>query len=282
MISSQMIYPRRTWRLIYHPPSHGSWNMSVDESILEAASAGKVLPTLRLYAWNPACLSLGYAQAVSDVDIPRLQARGWEMVRRPTGGRAILHCDELTYAIAAPTSEPCLTGNLLESYQRISNALLLALSILSIPAERSEKPSVKSPSVDQNPVCFERPSNYEITCHGKKIIGSAQARRRDGILQHGSLPLFGDLSRITQVLAYPNDLSRMKAGVRLLTRATTLETILGHPISWDNAAQAFTAAFQQCLNLDFEIGELTPSEQIRAMELVKNKYALPSWSERVI
>jgi lipoate-protein ligase A len=277
-----MSYPRRNWRLIYHPPAHGSWNMAVDESILESASAGKVLPTLRLYAWNPTCISLGYAQAFSDVDIPRLQTRGWEMIRRPTGGRAILHCDELTYAIAAPISEPCLTGNLLESYQRISKALLLALIMLNIPAERSEKPLIKSHSVDQNPVCFERPSNYEITYHEKKIIGSAQARRRDGVLQHGSLPLFGDLSRITQVLAYPNELSRTEAGVRLLTRATTLEAILGHPISWDEAAQAFMAAFQQCLNLDFEIGELTPAEQTRAVELVKNKYTLPSWSERVI
>lgn len=277
-----MIYPRRIWRLIYHPLARGSWNMAVDESILESASAGKVLPTLRLYAWNPACLSLGYAQSISDVDIPRLEARGWEMVRRPTGGRAILHCDELTYAIAAPTSEPCLTGNLLESYQRISEALLLALNMLSIPAERLEKPLIKSTSVDQNPVCFERPSNYEITYHGKKIIGSAQARRRDGVLQHGSLPLFGDLSRITKVLTYPDDLSRSESGVRLLTRATTLETILGHPVSWDDAAQAFMAAFQQCLNLDFEIGELTPAEQIRTEELEKNKYALPSWSGRVV
>jgi len=255
--------------------------MAVDESILEAAGRGQVLPTLRLYAWQPACLSLGYAQAISDVDIPRLRARGWEIVRRPTGGRAILHCDELTYAIAAPISEPHLAGSVLESYRRISEALLQALKLLGIPAQRSEGPLMESHSDDHNPVCFERPSNYEITFQGKKIIGSAQARRRDGVLQHGSLPLFGDLARITQALTYPDEPSRKESGERLLARATTLEMILGHPITWDSAAQAFVAAFQHSLNLDLELGELTDSEHARSVELGKNKYSLPSWSERV-
>ncbi len=89
------------WRLLITPPAHGAWNMAVDEAILEAMGSGKSLPTLRLYAWEPACLSLGYAQPLTDVDMPRLQARGWEMVRRPTGGRAVLHTDELTYSVIA-------------------------------------------------------------------------------------------------------------------------------------------------------------------------------------
>jgi len=75
-----------TWRLLITPPAHGAWNMAVDESLLEAVGARASLPTLRLYAWEPACLSLGYAQPLTDVDLPRLQARGWEVVRRPTGG----------------------------------------------------------------------------------------------------------------------------------------------------------------------------------------------------
>ena len=95
-----------TWRLLITPPTHGPWNMAVDESILETMGSSRSLPTLRLYAWKPACLSLGYAQPLTDVDIPRLQARGWEMVRRPTGGRAVLHTDELTYSVIAPLGEP--------------------------------------------------------------------------------------------------------------------------------------------------------------------------------
>lgn len=276
-----MDYPRKTWRLICDPPAHGSWNMAVDESLLESAGGGQALPTLRLYSWDPACLSLGYAQAISDVDIPRLNARGWEIVRRPTGGRAILHTDELTYSITAPSSEPRLSGSLLESYWRISEALLLALQLLGVQAERLEEPITRTRSDGQNPVCFERPSNYEITNQGKKIIGSAQARRREGVLQHGSLPLFGDLTRITQVLVYPNELSRRKSGMRLLSRATTLQTVQGHTVTWETAANAFVSAFKDSLNLDFEIGILNETEYSRAEDLCKNKYALPSWSERV-
>ena len=85
------------WRYLITPPARGAWNMAVDEAVLETTSRGEALPTLRLYAWSPACLSLGFAQSFKDVDVTRLKAHGWEVVRRTTGGRAILHVDELTY-----------------------------------------------------------------------------------------------------------------------------------------------------------------------------------------
>ncbi|HEX9617401.1 MAG TPA: hypothetical protein VGA03_08280, partial [Anaerolineales bacterium] len=117
-----MNYPLARWRLIHTPPAPGAWNMAVDEAILEAVGRGQADPTLRLYAWSPPCLSLGYAQPSSDVDLPQLHALGWDLVRRPTGGRAILHTDELTYAVIAPLSEPRLAGSVLESYQSLSQA----------------------------------------------------------------------------------------------------------------------------------------------------------------
>src|SRR3989337_4154135 len=94
------------WRLVITPPARGAWNMALDESILEQIGRGASLPTLRLYAWDPACLSLGHAQPFADVDMTRLKERGWEVVRRATGGRAILHTDELTYSVIAPNDEP--------------------------------------------------------------------------------------------------------------------------------------------------------------------------------
>jgi lipoate-protein ligase A len=105
-----------TWRCLFTPPARGAWNMAVDEAILETAGRGESLPTLRLYAWEPACLSLGYAQSCQDVDRARLQERGWEVVRRATGGRAILHVDELTYSVTAPPNEPRVlcSGELLQ------------------------------------------------------------------------------------------------------------------------------------------------------------------------
>jgi lipoyl(octanoyl) transferase len=267
------------WRLLITPPARGAWNMAVDEAILEAVGRSEALATLRLYAWDPPCLSLGYAQPFADVDLPRLHARGWEVVRRPTGGRAVLHTDELTYSVIVPPSEPRLAGGVLASYNRLAQALVEALHLLVLPVEinaHAATPATQNP----NPVCFEVPSTDEITVGGKKLVGSAQARRKEGVLQHGSLPLAGDLTRILQVLFFPDEQARARAAERLLQRATTVETALGRTISWDEAAQAFIAAFRSALALDLLSGELAASEKARAEELIAVKYAHPDWLQR--
>jgi lipoyl(octanoyl) transferase len=248
--------------------------MAMDEAILESASHGESLPTLRLYAWDPPCLSLGYAQPLTDVDLPHLHARGWDLVRRPTGGRAVLHTDELTYSVIGPLDEPHLAGGVLDSYRRLAQALVAALRILGLPAdiEGETRPAAGRTA---NPVCFEVPSTYEITVSGKKLLGSAQSRRKDGVLQHGSLPLTGDLLRILQALSYPDEGARTRAASRLLDHAATVESLLGHPVTWDEAAQAFTQSFREVLDLNLPLGELTPREISRAAELAEIKYAHP-------
>ncbi len=248
--------------------------MAIDEAILESIGDGSSSPTLRLYAWEPPCLSLGYAQPVADVDLTRLDAAGWDLVRRPTGGRAILHTDELTYSLAAPPAEPRVAGTLLESYRRLAQALLAALGLLGVPVEIQER-RADAEAGNANPVCFEVPSTYEITSGGRKLIGSAQARRREGVLQHGTLPLQGDLARIVQVLKFPDEDSRRRAAERLLGKACTVESILGRPVSWEQAARAFIAAFEQTLNLELVEGKLTAAELDRAEELADKKYAHP-------
>jgi len=265
----------KLWRLLTTPPAPGAWNMAVDEAILEAVGCGSSAPTLRLYAWEPACLSLGYAQSLADVDIPRLEARGWDLVRRPTGGRAVLHSDEITYSVIAPLDEPRLAGTILEAYNRLAVALVEAFHQLNLPVDVQElvRPDGKIP----NPVCFEVPSIAEITVGGKKLVGSAQARRKEGILQHGSLPLAGDLTRILEVLVFPNEQSRSRAASHLLKRATTLETALGRIVSWNEVAQAITAAFRSTLVLDLQPGELSPQEKARSRQLVAAKYTNPNW-----
>jgi lipoyl(octanoyl) transferase len=256
--------------------------MAVDESILEHIGRGESGSTLRLYAWEPACLSLGHAQPFADIELDGLHARGWEMVRRPTGGRAILHTDELTYSVIAPGSEPRVAGSVLESYNRLACALLSAVRNLGMDAQ-SKPLSLEGSSshASSNPVCFEIPSAYEITVGGKKLIGSAQARRREGVLQHGTLPLVGDLARITEALVFPDEATRAEAGRRLLARATTAESALGISVSWGDAAQAFRRAFEQELDLRFDERGLSESERERAAELVGRKYEHPDWMKRV-
>lgn len=272
-------YPPSAWRLVVTPPASGAWNMAVDEALLETMNQPEAVPVLRLYAWQPPCLSLGYAQPYLGVDIARLAALGWQLVRRPTGGKAILHTDELTYSVTAPYREPRLEGGVLESYRRLAAALLAALHALGLPAQSN----ALAPAADEpkGPVCFEVPSNYEITAHGKKLIGSAQARRKEGILQHGSLPLYGDLSRITQVLTFDSESSRTQAALRLLDRAGTASSLAGRTVRWDQAAVAFRQAFTKVLSLDLTESTLTEQETARAAQIAAEKYAQPAWTERV-
>lgn len=275
-----MDYEKTTWRLILHPPAKGAWNMAVDEAILEAVYSGETIPTLRLFAWEPACLSLGHAQPYSEVNIDQIKQHGWEVVRRPTGGRAILHVDELTYSVIAPQSEARVKGGVLESYLRISTALLEALRLLGLNPEANQTQEQLN-SKQPNPVCFEVPSNYEITVNGKKLIGSAQARRKDGLLQHGTLPLYGDLTRIITALKFHDDAEQTAAKARLLEHATTVEQELGYALQWAQASQAFQDGFRSILNLDLQLADLTEKEIQRTQELIKTKYNHPSWTERI-
>jgi lipoate-protein ligase A len=268
--------PRTTWRLILSDPQPGKMNMALDAAILEAAERGIVLPTLRLYDWAPPCLSLGYSQPFSDIDLSRLNSRGWDVVRRPTGGRAILHTDELTYAVIGPKTDPRLQGGLMDSYRWISKALYQALNTLGLPVEVH---TGKNPIAHQQPVCFENPSNFEITVNGRKIIGSAQARKKEAILQHGSLPLKGDLTRITEVLTYSADDERSLAGEILLEKAVTVASVLGQDISWKSAALAFREAFAKILNLDLVEGIITPGEVEIARKLADKQFGASEWTQ---
>ncbi len=269
-------FPLTTWRLILSNPMPGARNMAIDSAILAAVERGEAPPTLRLYSWDPPCISLGYSQAYSEVDLPQLSANGWDLVRRPTGGRAILHTDELTYAVIGPKSDPRLAGKLMDSYQHISRALFDALSQMGLPVEVH---AGKNPEAHHQPVCFENPSDFEITANGKKIIGSAQARKKTGLLQHGSLPLIGDLTRINKALRYQTNAERQQAGEILLQKAATVYDVLGVEISWDRAGEILTNCFSRVLNLNLVEGVLFSDELDHALLLESDQYGHPAWTE---
>ncbi|OGO16043.1 MAG: hypothetical protein A2Z14_03590, partial [Chloroflexi bacterium RBG_16_48_8] len=245
--------------------------MALDEAILETTIKKGAYPTLRLYSWSHPCLSLGYAQPISQIDLDRVQALEWDIVRRPTGGRAILHADELTYSVTATSDNPHFAGGVLESYRHISQGLVSALEMLKLEIEI--QPEVKlSNDEREQAICFELPSSYEIKAGGKKLVGSAQVRRGGGILQHGSLPLAGDITRICQVLAYPDEEQRNYAASHLRERATTLEQLLGEFIPWQDAANAMVAGFGEALDIHLEQQNVLEEEWERAETLCREKY----------
>jgi lipoate-protein ligase A len=267
------------WRLILDPPASGAWNMAVDEALLTSAANPGYINTLRVYSWQPACLSLGQAQPVNEVDRERLSNLGWDLVRRPTGGRAILHTDEITYSLTGSCDDPLFVGGILPSYQRIARSLIGFLSNLGLEPESREAAGtfVGNPQA----VCFEVPSHYEITIHEKKIIGSAQARRRNAVLQHGTIPLFGDIRRITQVLAYPDENLRQIAANRVKERATTVQDEISTRISYPSAVIGFIHAFELTQEINLIEGKLTSDEEKIAGQLMTEKYSQDVWTKRV-
>lgn len=271
---------RPLWRLIINDTGRGAWNMALDEAILESVANYQQSPTLRLYSWNPFCLSLGYAQPISDINVKLLEKKGWDLVRRTTGGRAILHAEELTYSVAAPQDDPRVRGSVLVSYRKISKALLYALELVGVKAE-SKLNRTKPIPAQTSPVCFEVPSNYEITYHGKKVIGSAQARRLNSILQHGAIPLSGDITRIIELINPKQNSNNESDAKYLESRACTLESITQKQISWQDMTNAMIRAFHEKLMVDFSPSQVSSEEKKRALELIKLKFANPEWTNRV-
>ncbi len=253
--------------------------MAVDEAIARTAGTGRVPPTLRFYAWDPPCISLGRHQPLADIDVERARSEGIDIVRRPTGGRAILHVDELTYSVAGPTDEPRLRGMVLDTYLRLSEALVHGLEQLGIPVYKADAASRAGP--DASPVCFEVPSAYEIvTTDGRKIVGSAQVRKRDWMLQHGAIPLWGDITRLVDYLALsPQERERQKTA--LAARAVTVEGIIGRRVHLEEAIQALIQGFTHVLHLELVQRDLTPEEVDLARELFQEVYTQPQWLQRV-
>ncbi len=278
-------YPPATWRLLHTPFTNGPRNMAIDEAILLANAAGDSPPTLRFFGWTPPCLSLGYAQPGHEADRDRLRALGMDVVRRPTGGRAILHTDELTYSVIAPMDEPRVVGGVVESYQHLSAGLAHGLERLGLTVRADKQYSAAEAGPAKGPVCFEVPSNYEITVglgdRPHKLLGSAQVRKQGVVLQHGTLPLAGDISRIVEVLVFESEAARQTAAARVAQRATTLGAVLGRAVSWAEAAAAMAAGFSAALNLTLVPGPLTAAEAALADQLYTEKYATDAWNYRI-
>jgi lipoate-protein ligase A len=271
-------YPLATWRLLRSAPASGAMNMATDEAILHAVAAGQTRPTLRFYAWRPPCLSLGRGQKSSDVDLEALDPAGYDLVRRPTGGKAILHIDELTYSVVAPETDPRMAGGVVTSYRRLSAGLVRGLRKLgaldAMATGRRQEPAGEERR-QTGPVCFEVPSDYEITAHGRKLIGSAQMRAEGVVLQHGTIPLYGDVARICLCLISRPDRVSVRA------RATTVEKALGKAVTWDEAAEAMAEGFAEALNLRLEPGTLSEEEVSQAEKLRDEKYATSAWTHKL-
>lgn len=212
----------------------GADNMRRDEALLEEC-AGDGVVRLRLYGWARPTLSLGYAQGPERFR-ERCAENHVDLVQRPTGGRAVLHQHELTYAFLIPMQS--MPGDVRSTYRVIAGALLGALTALGVPAEMAEAPGAQS----DDPNCFAEPSWYEIESGGRKLVGSAQVRRHGVILQHGALPLELDYDLWARLFA-PGAPADYAATMR--RRAVGLTEAAGRWIGKDELAEALAQAFRE-------------------------------------
>lgn len=262
------------WRFINTDCNDGPTNMAIDESILIHHSKGLVPPTLRFYRWKPATVSLGYFQKMErEVDVEACLAAGIDIVRRISGGRAVLHDEELTYSVVASEGLPEISRSITECYKFLSQGLLRGFLHLGIEAELSPLVSLKGQEYT-SAACFDAPSTYELTVHGKKIVGSAQVRQRGVMLQHGSILNDLDVAKLFLTIRMDNTELKERLKLAFNEKATSIRHEKGQREPWDTLCQAFFTGFDEVLGVEMESAKLTEGEMELAKSLAETKYTL--------
>ena len=253
------------WRLLLSPPLGGPENMALDEALMaRARRTGESV--LRVYGWSSPTLSLGRNQRAHGLyDAARLSALGVGVVRRPTGGRALLHHREVTYSVTAP----CEPGAELQvEYGRINALLGSALAALGAPVTVA-RPVTRAPLPSAAP-CFAEPSRGELVLGGRKLVGSAQWRDRGALLQHGSILVDDDQRTISELMA---------ERAQIATSPATLRDALGRAPSIDEVAEALFEAVRA--HADRRARPLDPDELLeRDAADLATRYRDDAWTWR--
>lgn len=262
-----------TWRVLSDVAQDGPRNMALDEAIARAVEAGRVAPTVRFYAWDKPTVSLGCLQtARGAVEREACDARGVRIVRRPTGGRAVLHDDELTYSVCVPLDRSWARLSVGESFRRIGEGLVVGLRRLGIAATLGNTGGTVAPS-EAAGACFQTPRMPAVLAAGKKLVGSAQRRLGGVILQHGSLLLGVDLAMHQAVFpGWPRD--DPGRGV------TWLKALLREVPARSDIERALIEGWAAVLNIRGVPGALTTAERCDAARLAMIRYGTPAWTWR--
>jgi lipoate-protein ligase A len=235
------------WRFLDGGWATGARQMAVDDALL-ALCRPQSTPTLRLFGFRPACLSLGRFQPTEQVCRPS----GVDLVRRPTGGGAVLHQSDICYSIVLPLSHALAAGGIRRSYQHLTRGLAAGLEALGLPP-LGEAATV--PPSERGGWCFDAIAPHELTLAGRKLVGSAQARRQGALLQQGSIRLAREPAEAAQ--------------------ATSLQEALGRPVAWAELAEALVLGFARAWVIEMRPGELTTEEEALAHRLEREWYVDP-------
>lgn len=269
------------WRVINSGIGRAADNMAIDEAMLKAYALEQVPPTIRFYGWQPAAVSIGYFQkAAAEVDLAECRRQGIDVVRRLTGGRAVLHDAELTYSIVVGENDPLIPATITASYRFFSQGLLDGLKLLGIEAKMSMPKAAYGQTKRRHAsaACFDAPSHYEVTYDGRKLIGSAQVRKDGVILQHGSLLLKFNPDQVASLLNLPTPEAKAAVAEMLGKRAISLGEAAKRELSWQEICQAMMTAFGPALGVELEADSLSQAELATAQELAATKYTQDTWN----
>ncbi|MFP3918455.1 biotin/lipoate A/B protein ligase family protein [Lysinibacillus telephonicus] len=272
------------WYFINSGPCSPSYNMALDEALLDLHSAGEIPPVIRFYEWNPATLSIGYFQsAEKDVNIQAIKEQNLGFVRRPTGGRAVLHESELTYSIIVSEQYPNMPATVTEAYRVLSEGLLIGFQNLglnayfSIPDTEEKLADLKKP---KSAVCFDAPSWYELVVEGKKVAGSAQTRQKGVILQHGAILLDLDEDKLLSVFNFSSAEAKERMRKKLPEKAVAINQLTDRQITIPQCVDSFKAGFEKALDIELVPYELTEKQQQYVKMLEETKYLNDEWNFR--
>ncbi|MCE1205946.1 MAG: lipoate--protein ligase family protein [Spirochaetia bacterium] len=251
-----MAYEFRLLKTGFH---NAFFNMGLDEAILESVAEERVPPTLRFYGWEPHAISIGYFQGIhEEVNLEACREKKVDVVRRITGGGAVFHAAEVTYSIVIPESHPLSRPSILDSYRLLCSGIIEGLSRLGIEAEFA-------------------PIN-DIIAGGRKISGNAQTRKKNCILQHGTILLSVDVDTMFSLLKVPQEKARGKLIQEVKARVTSIENLLGKSIGFDETARALEQGFSSALDLSLSEAEPTEAETIAAARISAEKFSSPAWT----
>jgi lipoate-protein ligase A len=267
------------WRLIPYAEYDAAMNMAIDEAILESHQQGTAPPTVRLYGFCPPAVSIGYAQKLAPDVVARIRAAGLEIVRRPTGGRAVLHLSDLTYAFigtahGAKANEPnderstraFLSSSIVGAYKQICQGLIGALDLLGVATELGTSDS----SYRQMQDCFMATTTADLHHRGKKLVGSAQLRRGNGVLQHGSLLLNQDQHLMERLLTGAAEQPAPTLNAKPARHANLFE-LAGRQIQIADLESAMKSGFEKAFGKELKIAQLSDGE-LKIAQRLREKY----------
>ncbi len=254
------------WRFIDSNGGSGSFHMAVDLALAQQAALRPFAATLRVYRWQPAAVSLGYHQSLAEIDLDACRRQGVDVVYRPTGGRAVLHSNELTYSVTLSPASRLFNLEIMAVYEQISLAILAGLTQLRIPAvfDRSQRTAQDFSRGELSSLCYASAIQHEIGVQGRKLVGSAQRRFADAVLQHGSILIGPEHCDLAFYLARGDQARRQSIHRYMAAHTVCLNELAAHPLRYKDLAEALKFGFQQALNIEWMTEPLSLEERAAA------------------